>query len=462
MRRIAVVVLLLSLIFSSFSLPVLAGPEVKVIVDGHRVSFDVPPEVVQGRTMVPLRFVAEELGGQVEWDKATQTVTVYKGLQEITLTVGAKEARVNGVVYSLDAPARLTRGRTLVPVRFFAETLRARVDWDGATATVTLTTGAGPDYRGWVTGYYYGANSLRSLQENLDRLTGVFPFAYNLQPDGSLAVDPVMQNPVVAWPEGEALARQNGIPLYVAVAQHDRQVLQEILLNPARRTQVIENLYRLIVDNNYQGLNLDLEQVPATQEAREGYVDLVTRLADRLHAAGLTLSLAVPAKTEDGVSWQLGYDYAGLGQAADYLVIMAYDEHHAAGDPGPVASLPWVEQVVQYAVSQVPRAKILLGIGVYGYDWPAGGAARAVDLVTARDLAARAGVNPAWDAKGYVPYFTYSDAAGSRHQVWYEDARSLSGKLEVVRKYQLGGTAIWRLGMVAPEVWQLIDQSIAR
>ncbi|TDA70708.1 MAG: hypothetical protein D9V47_00455 [Clostridia bacterium] len=463
MHRLMVAILVVALLGAVTWAPVAqAAPEIKVVVDGRPVSFDVPPALVQGRTLVPVRFVAQELGAQVDWEAATRTVTVHKGTDEIAVQVGQNTARVNGVAYQLDVSARMVRGRVLVPVRFFSELLGAAVAWDVATNTVFIITGRSVTPADmWITGYLYGANSLRSVQENLDMLTGIFPFAYIAQADGSIGVDPVMQNPTVGWQEAENLARQKGIPMYASISQHSRDILQQLLFTGEARDRFVAEAFKLVVDQGYQGLNLDFEQVPASVAAREAYDGLVQELAARLHGAGLELSLAVPAKVSDDVAWQLGYDYAGLGRYADYVVIMAYDEHHAGGEPGPVASLPWVQQVAQYAASQIPPEKILLGVGVYGYDWGASGNAKAVDLLTAQTLAMNSGAQVTWDATAYVPHFTYWDAAGVKHEVWYEDPRSLAGKLEVGRANKLSGIAIWRLGMVAPEMWQVIRGSLA-
>lgn len=462
MHRVIAAILIMALFLAVTAPPVAqAAPEIKVVVDGRPVSFDVPPALVQGRTLVPVRFVARELGAQVGWDGVTRTVTVHKGAEEITVQVGSNMARVNGVAYRLDVPPRLVSGRVLVPVRFFSELLGAAVAWDAATNTVFIVTGRSVTPASmWITGYLYGPNSLRSVQENLDILTGIFPFAYIAQADGSISTDPVMHSPVVGWQEAERLAREKGIPLYASISQHSRDILQQLLFKSEAREKFIAEAFKLAVDKGYQGLNLDFEQVPASVAAREAYVNLVKDLAARLHGAGLELSLALPAKVSDGVAWQLGYDYAGLGRHADYVVIMAYDQHHAGGEPGPVASLPWVQQVVQYAKSQIPPEKILLGVGVYGYDWSASGNTKAVDLLTARALAASSGAEVVWDDTAYVPHFTYWDAAGVKHEVWYEDPRSFAGKLEVARANNLSGIAIWRLGMVAPEMWQVIRSTL--
>jgi len=108
-------------------------------VDGRGRVLDAAPVIRNSRTMLPVRFVAESLGATVGWDGATSTVTVSTDTVEIRITIGKAEATVNGAAVTLDSPAFIENSRTYLPVRFVAENLGATVGWDGATSTVTLT-----------------------------------------------------------------------------------------------------------------------------------------------------------------------------------------------------------------------------------------------------------------------------------------------------------------------------------
>lgn len=98
-------------------------------VNGAEVTLDTAAKIVNGRTMIPIRFVAESLGFQVEWNKTDKTVTIGEG-GKIVLTVGSAQASVNGKAVTLDAPPMIENGRTLVPLRFISENMDAEVDWD--------------------------------------------------------------------------------------------------------------------------------------------------------------------------------------------------------------------------------------------------------------------------------------------------------------------------------------------
>lgn len=123
------------------SVPAFAAP--RILLDSKQLSFDVPPTIEQGRTLVPMRAIFEALGADVQWDGATRTVTATRGQTAIRLTIGVKTAYKNGAPVVLDVPAKIVNGRTLVPLRFVSESPDCRVDWDAKTQTVTITSASG-------------------------------------------------------------------------------------------------------------------------------------------------------------------------------------------------------------------------------------------------------------------------------------------------------------------------------
>src|SRR5579859_6747905 len=117
------------------------APYVHVYVDGQLVAFDVPPQIENGRVLVPLRGVFERLGASVGWDDQTQTVLAQRGATSVSLVIGNTQAMVNGQPAMMDVPAMLVGGRTMVPLRFVSQALGASVNWDAATSTVAIASG---------------------------------------------------------------------------------------------------------------------------------------------------------------------------------------------------------------------------------------------------------------------------------------------------------------------------------
>lgn len=113
--------------------------DVTVVVNGQLLELDVAPVISEGRTLLPLRAIAEALGAEVGYDNATKTVSIHKYTSQITLTLNKKECTVDGAQKQLDVPATAVNGRTLVPLRFVGESLGAGVEWVSASKQVKIT-----------------------------------------------------------------------------------------------------------------------------------------------------------------------------------------------------------------------------------------------------------------------------------------------------------------------------------
>jgi hypothetical protein len=135
--------LALALVFAVLPSGPAAAQALQVIVDGSPIVFDQPPVTIGGRVLIPLRGVFERLGAFVQWNPASNAVLATRGSSQIQLTIGSRVAFVNGRQVMLDVPPMVVGGRTLVPLRFVSEAMGATVDWDPATRTVFITSGGG-------------------------------------------------------------------------------------------------------------------------------------------------------------------------------------------------------------------------------------------------------------------------------------------------------------------------------
>ena len=117
-----------------------ADDDIKIVINGEKKQFDVMPVIINDRTLVPMRGIFEALGMEVSWDDATQTASGKKDQTLIKLTIDSTKAYVNDKEINLDVGAKLINDRTMVPVRFISESIGAEVDWDDATQTVIIST----------------------------------------------------------------------------------------------------------------------------------------------------------------------------------------------------------------------------------------------------------------------------------------------------------------------------------
>lgn len=138
-NKIFALLLVFSLILCSW-VSVFAEENISVVVDGQNITFDVAPRLIGGRTMVPLRAIFEALGAEVTWDDATQTVMAYNEAYIVKCTIGSNTIYVNNVAKEIDVAPMEINSRTLVPVRFIAEAFGCDVQWNASTMTVTVTS----------------------------------------------------------------------------------------------------------------------------------------------------------------------------------------------------------------------------------------------------------------------------------------------------------------------------------
>jgi len=137
MKRLLSVFLIIGLVFSMTSM---VFAEIRVTLDGVPVAFDVPPQTINDRIMVPLRAIFEALNANIGWDDNTQTVTATRDGVVVVMRVGDPVITVAGIDITLDVPPQIVDDRTLVPARAAAEGFGVNVDWNGETQTVVLTT----------------------------------------------------------------------------------------------------------------------------------------------------------------------------------------------------------------------------------------------------------------------------------------------------------------------------------
>ncbi|MGY1594786.1 glycosyl hydrolase family 18 protein [Geodermatophilus sp. SYSU D00708] len=243
-----------------------------------------------------------------------------------------------------------------------------------------------------------------------------------------------------------------------ADGQWQGQAMADLLADPKRAADHRAQLVELATRNSWEGIDLDYEALPPT--AGPQYTEFLEALRDDLHAQGLRLTVAVPARVGDDDPNGLAYSYQLIGRIVDEVRVMAYDHSYSTSEAGPVAPVDWVRDVVDHAVAEVPREKLMLGLPAYGYDW-VGSEGRNLGAADAVALAQEVGVEPRWDDESAAWTFTYS-ADGQQHTVWYEDARSLDRKQEIAAEERLRGVAIWSLGGEDPRVWTTVQTATSK
>ncbi|HMD85435.1 MAG TPA: glycosyl hydrolase family 18 protein [Terriglobia bacterium] len=312
--------------------------------------------------------------------------------------------------------------------------------------------------------FYYADDSLglASLQAHADAITLLAPQCYGLDRAGALHGQ---------LPAGVLdVARHASLPLMPLVTNSgfDRLAAHRLLHNVQAQERAARSLAQLAERDQYVGWQLDFENIaPADKLA---YTRFVARVAARLHHDHRLLSVAVVARFSDRYpdssgpgfhtgEWGAAFDYRGLARVADFLVLMAYDQHTPSTPPGPVAGYDWVKAALDYALRRVPASKLLLGIPLYGREWAETARATTSHSLAYKDLEHFL-EDPAserhWDDILRTTWLQLREGETLR-TAWFDDARSLREKLKLTQLYHLRGYAAWRLGVEDPGFWQGSD-----
>ncbi|MDP4092358.1 MAG: stalk domain-containing protein [Bacillota bacterium] len=433
--------------------------QVYVNVNGQRIYPSTPAFIRNGRTLVPLRGIFEKLGASVEWNANDRSVTVVYKNTTVYLQIDNNSATVNGAGKWMDVAPEIDNNSTMIPLRFISESIGMWVQWIPETRAATVTD---PNYfnnqtSGTVLGYttndYPGDNgSYSSLSKYHQNMTSIAAFSDYFDTSGNL------ENIGQSQDNSVALANTDNIKPLLLVCNYssgnfDIDLAHAVLSNASRRAALEQNILVALSRGAYSGVNIDIEHIYWYD--RQYYTSLVKELKQKLTPYGYLTTLSVSAKNmESNDNWDGAFDYAQIGQYADQITLMTYDEHNPASDAGPVASQPWVDSVLSYASSLMPAKKILLGIPGYGYDWSSSGV-KALSYSNIENLIQNNGLQAIWDSSSMTPHLSYS-SNGVSHNVWFENGQSLSLKLALVNKYGLGGIAIWKLGYDNDDFWSAI------
>lgn len=413
MKRFIIVIFLLLAIIAVSPQLAQAAPEVSMYVDGIALKTDVAPVIYNSRVMVPFRSAGEALNAYVEYYPEDKTIVAWSNDTTIKLQLNNRTAYINNQAVTLDAPPLMSGGRALIPMRFFGEAFGCTVEWNSATDSVHIFS---PAKSMEVTGFYalgdsrtsswtglFGTQYPQTAVGNTGKLSTLALGWYSLDNGGNLITDSSSgwRKPQ-GWEQVLAAADQYGLKTEMVVQLTDKGgVLASLLADSTACSVAINDI--AAEASQYDGVNLDFEglgwnDTPEAQKTVQRDLNsFVSKLAEKLGAEGLDLTLTLHPLN----SAYKGYDYANLGKAADRIIIMAYDY---GPKPEPTNL---VTQAVEMAAAKVSPQKLLLGITAVG-----------------------------------------------------ETPDSIKTKIGIAKQHNLKGIALWRLGLVTPEMWNTLGTAV--
>ncbi|WP_438350360.1 S-layer homology domain-containing protein [Paenibacillus sp. FA6] len=235
----------------------------------------------------------------------------------------------------------------------------------------------------------------------------------------------------------------------------DAELTHAILSDSTKRRSVIQQLTTYVKKYALDGINVDFENVKPVDR---GYLtSFIVELTHELHRTGAVLSIDV--SPDLGSDWTEAFDYAKLGAAADYVVLMGYDEHWGQSPvAGSVSSLPWLEKALNTLLNAVPSNKIIAALPLYTRDWSTskqGVLSEELTLERQGQLIRTSKAKLVWnDLIGqYIATYTKQE---TKHSIWVEDSRSLSLKAQMAANKGVAGYAFWYIGSETRDIWSAL------
>lgn len=260
-------------------------------------------------------------------------------------------------------------------------------------------------------------------------------------------------------------AHSNGYKVWpiISNAEAGIKITSTILNSYTKRQELIESIVQKCAQYDIDGINVDFENM--YEADKDKYSRFIIELMPRMLEMGIVTSVDVTAPDGDP-NWSLCFDRNVLGDVADYLIFMAYDQYGTSSTkPGTTAGLNWVETSLKKIIDydQVDTQKIILGMPFYTRQWTitADGQIKDRTVVSMMNIKIPNNVEKQWDDTLKQYYIEYASGKNTV-KMWIEDGTSIKEKVSLVSKYNLGGTSCWRKDMETSNVWTIIKEGLSK
>lgn len=266
-------------------------------------------------------------------------------------------------------------------------------------------------------------------------------------------------------PSVVSYAHQHHVKIWALVDnQFNASLSNQVLTNTTARTRLVKNLTQAAVNDHLDGLNIDFENLRSSDQ--QTFTTFIKELHTALAGEHIVLSVDITPDIQF-LKDDAAYFHAALAGYADYVVLMAYDEHWSTDQtPGPVADIPWVTTSIQDLLDTgVPSDKLILGVPFYARFWHMhqDGSVNsiAVPLAQVQSILQQHQATSSWNSKLGVGYARYPRADGYE-EVWFSTQQTLNSELQLVQNDDLAGVSIWSLGLSDPNTWSSIIHGITQ
>ncbi|MGG3644276.1 glycosyl hydrolase family 18 protein [Bacillus gobiensis] len=302
-------------------------------------------------------------------------------------------------------------------------------------------------------------NLQQAAREASPYLTYLGAFSFQAKRDGTLK-EPPLNNL-------KQIADRRNVTFMMIVTNLENDGFSDelgriLLTDTAIKRKFLDNIVATAKKYGFRDIHFDFEYL--RPQDKEAYNRFLREARTRFKREGWFISSALAPKTSAGQKgkWYEAHDYKAHGEIVDFVVLMTYEWGYSGGPAQAVSPINQVRKVVDYALTEMPSSKIMLGQNLYGYDWtlpyvPGGPLAKAVSPQQAILRASENDVPIQYDDTAQAPFYTYTDDNDKKHEVWFEDARSIQAKFDLIKSLNLRGISYWKLGLSFPQNWLLIS-----
>lgn len=299
-------------------------------------------------------------------------------------------------------------------------------------------------------------SSYQSLKEFHEYLNTIAMDTYAFDTDGNLSGEA---------PENQLeYAKQHDIDTYAVISNFgktdfDPDIAHAVMNDKEAKSNFISQLVQLAAENDFTGVNIDFEAI--YPEDRDLYSDLIKDTAEALKEHNIQTIVSVPAKGIDDPAndWSWPYNYEEIGECADYVQVMTYDENGSWSEPGSVASMDWIENILTFATESINPDKVIMGLPAYGYEWNLSNPDqnKLIEWDQIHSMLNDYDIDPKTNEETASMHFNYTEE-NQEHIVWFEDERSLQKKSSLTNTYGIAGVSVYALGHESESFWKAIDK----
>lgn len=312
-----------------------------------------------------------------------------------------------------------------------------------------------------INGYVYPGAKLDELRKVLPNLTYLSIFSYQVKPDGTLNEidDKLLINEAYKYKVAPMMVISN----ISTPGEFSSELINRILSSDDLTNKLLRNILTVLREKNYYGVDFDFEYLLPTD--KEAYNNFLEKASKFFSKEGYVVSTAVAPKlnkTQKGILYE-AHDYNAHGKYVDHVIIMTYEWGYIWSEAMSVAPINMVEAVINYAITEIPSKKILMGMPNYGYDFNVpkieGKPAKIITNNEAINIAREEKASILFNEVAMTPYFRYYDK-NNEHEVHFDDARSIEEKVLLAIDHNLGGLSYWTVMDYFKPNWLVVNNYI--